>query len=156
MHHQFVVSILKQLGDKFSLKDMRLIHFFLKVEVVPTRDGLFMSQHKYFHDLLSNTNMSGAMNASTPLSTTQSLKLLNSTLFMGSSKFLWIFGSLQYLSLTCPDISFSTNKLLQFMHRLTQNHWTAVKRLFCYLKQTFIHDINKANNPILSIFSNAN
>lgn len=64
MHHQFVVSILKQLGDKFSLKDMRLIHFFLEVKVVPTWDGLFVSQHKYFRDLLSNTNMSGATDAS--------------------------------------------------------------------------------------------
>lgn len=34
---QFVVSIIKQLGNKFSLKGMRLLHFFLGVKVVPTR-----------------------------------------------------------------------------------------------------------------------
>ena len=74
----FVASIIKKLGDHFSLKDMGL-HFFLGVEVVPTQAGLFLSQHKYIRELLSNTNMSGAKDVSTPLSTTQSLKLLDDT-----------------------------------------------------------------------------
>ena len=75
----FVASIIKQLRDRFSLKDMGLLHFFLGVEVVPTQRGLFLSQHKYIQELLSNTNMSGAKDVSTPLSTTQSLKLLDDT-----------------------------------------------------------------------------
>lgn len=65
-----MASIIKQLGDMFSLKDMIPFIFFLGIEVIPTRDRLFISQHKYVHELLANTSMGGAKNVFTPLSTT--------------------------------------------------------------------------------------
>ena len=43
----FVASIIDQLGQKFSIKDLGSLHFFLGVEVIPTKDGLFLTQHKY-------------------------------------------------------------------------------------------------------------
>uniref|UniRef100_A0A2N9H958 Reverse transcriptase Ty1/copia-type domain-containing protein n=1 Tax=Fagus sylvatica TaxID=28930 RepID=A0A2N9H958_FAGSY len=63
----FVASIIKQLGDMFSLKDMGSLHFFLGIEVIPTHTGLFLSQHKYVRELLAKTSMSGAK-MSPPLS----------------------------------------------------------------------------------------
>ncbi|KAL6329180.1 hypothetical protein AAG906_014788 [Vitis piasezkii] len=111
----FVASIIKQLGDRFFLKDMGLLHCLLGVEVVPTQARLFLSQHKYIRELLSTTNMSGAKVVSTPLSITQSLKLLD--------------GTTNYLSLKRPDISFAVNKLSQFMHKPTTTHFTTTKRL---------------------------
>ena len=105
-----MANIIKQLGDMFSLKDMGSLHFFLGIEVI-TRAGLFLSQHKYVRDLLANTSMSGAKDVSTPLSTTQSLQLIDGTAAVDSSEFRRIIGRLQYLSLTCPDISFAVNKL---------------------------------------------
>ena len=106
-----MANIIKQLSDMFSLKDMGSLHFFLGIEVIPTRAGLFLSQHKYVRDLLSNTSMSGANDVSTPLSTTKSLQLIDGTAAMDSSEFRRIIGHLQYLSLTRPDISFAVNKL---------------------------------------------
>ena len=128
-----VANIIKQLGGMFSLKDMGSLHFFLGIEVIPTRAGLFLSQHKYVRDLLANTSMSGAKDVSTPLSTTQSLQLIDGTTTVDSSEFRRIIGCLQYLSLTRLDISFAVNKLSQFMHKPT-NHWTTTKRLLRYFK----------------------
>uniref|UniRef100_A0A2N9HT29 Reverse transcriptase Ty1/copia-type domain-containing protein n=1 Tax=Fagus sylvatica TaxID=28930 RepID=A0A2N9HT29_FAGSY len=115
----FVASIIKQLGDMFSLKDMGPLHFFLGIEVIPTQAGLFLSQH--------------------------------------NSEFRRILGSLQYLSLTRPDISFAVNKLSQFMHKPTSNHWTAIKRLLRYLKQTIFHgfQITNIGPPVLRTYSDA-
>ena len=141
----------------FSLKDMGFLHFFLGIEVIPTRARLFLSQHKYVHDLLANTSMSGAKDVSTPLSTSQSLQLINGIAVVDSSEFRRIIVSLQYLSLTLPDISLAVNKLSQFMHKPTTNHWTTTKRLLRYLKQTIFHgiQIHKAGLPILRTYSDA-
>jgi hypothetical protein len=38
-------------------------------------------------------------------------------------------GSLQYLSLTRPDLGFAVNRVCPFMHRPTKLHWPAVKRI---------------------------
>ena len=99
--------------------------------------------------------MSAAKDVSTPLSTSESLKLVDGTAPMDSSDFRRIIGSLQYLSLTRPDISFAVNKLSQFMHKPTQTHWTATKRLLRYLKQTIFHgiQISKSGLPLLTTFS---
>lgn len=152
-----MASIIKQLGDMFSLKDMGSLHFFLGIEVIPTPVGLFLSQHKYVRDLLAKTSMSDAKDVSTPLSTTQSLQLIDGIAAVDSFEFRRILGSLQCLSLTCPDISFAVNKLSQFMHKPTSTHWIATKRLLRYLKQTIFHgiQITNAGTPILRTYSDA-
>lgn len=119
---KFVSSVIYKLGAHFSLKDMGSLHYFLGVEVVPTRAGLFLSQHKYVRDILESTNMLGAKDVSTPLSTNTSLQLLDGTTVMDSTEYRRVLGILQYLSLTPPDISFAVNKLSQFMHKPTVTH----------------------------------
>lgn len=91
-------SIIYKLSDGFSLKDKGLLHFFLKVEVVPTKSSRFLSQHQHVRGLLSLTNMSGAKDISTPIATSQSLHLLDGTSSVNNKEFRKIIGSLQYLS----------------------------------------------------------
>ncbi|RVW27791.1 Retrovirus-related Pol polyprotein from transposon RE2 [Vitis vinifera] len=159
-------TALFQLGFKNSKADSSLfiythdmgnLSFFLGVEVIPTHAGLFLSHHQYIRDLLSTTNMLGAKDVSTPLSTTASLKLFDGTTPIDSIDFRRVIGSLQYLSLTRPDISFAVNKLSQFMHKPTTTHWTATKRLLRYLKQTIFHGIQLTRNTtsVLTTFSDA-
>jgi hypothetical protein len=125
----FISSIIDQLSNWFSVKDMGQLHFFLGMEVIPTTTGLFLSQHKYIRDLLTKLNMHGAKAVITPLSNTTVLKLFDGTSSVDSTKYRSIIGALQYLSLTRPDISFAVNKLSQFIHKPTITHLTAVKRL---------------------------
>jgi hypothetical protein len=81
--------------------------------------------------------MVGAKDISTPLSISHSLQLQDDTALTDCSQFRRIIRSLQYLSFTCPDICFVVNKLSQFMHKPSQNHWTATKHLPRYLKRPF-------------------
>jgi hypothetical protein len=136
---------------------MGSLHFFLGVEVIPTKAGLFLTQHKYVRELLANSNMIGAKDISTPLSTSQSLQLVDGTAAMDNTEFHRIMGSLQYLSLTRPDISFTVNKLSQFMHKPNTTHWTATKRLLRYLEQTIFYgvQIHRAGPSVLQTYSYA-
>jgi hypothetical protein len=52
-----------------------------------------------------------------------------------------VVGSLQYLSITRLDIDFTVGRVCQFMHRPTIPHWSAVKRILRYLKQTVNHSL---------------
>jgi hypothetical protein len=62
-----------------------------------------------------------------------------------------VLGSLQYLSLTRPGISFAVNKLSQFMQKPTQTHWTTTKRLLHYLKQIIFHGLKLTCWPFLML-----
>ena len=73
---------------------------------------------------------------STPISSTMSLKLHDGAPPTDPTKYRQVIGSMQYLSLTQPDISFVVNKLSQFMHCPSTTYWFAIKRVLRYLKGT--------------------
>jgi hypothetical protein len=50
-------------------------------------------------------------------------------------------GSLQYLSLTRPDLAFVVNNVCQFMHKPSKFHWQVVKRILRYLKHKITHGL---------------
>ena len=104
------------------------------MEATQTLKGLFLSQRKYILDLLHNTKVHDAKAVNTPMLSSECLKLHDGAPPHDATEYRQVLGSLQYLSLTRPDINFAVNKLAQFMHRPSTFHWIAVKRLLHYLK----------------------
>lgn len=56
-------------------------------------------------------------------------------------EFQWIIGSLQFITLTRPEVQVVVNRLAQFMTEPTMVHWVVVKRVLCYLFRTQRHGI---------------
>ena len=52
-----------------------------------------------------------------------------------------LVGSLMYLTIICPDISFVVQQVSQFMASPRHLHITAVKRIICYIKGTSMHGL---------------
>ncbi|XP_013617080.1 PREDICTED: uncharacterized mitochondrial protein AtMg00810-like [Brassica oleracea var. oleracea] len=96
-------------------------------------------QRKYITDLLTKLNMSSAKPVATPMQATPKLALLSGTALKDPKEYRMVLGSLQYLSLTRPDIAFVVNHLSQYMHRPTDLHWQAIKRILRYLAGTSSH-----------------
>ena len=78
-------------------------------------------------------------------------------LFDDLTLFRQIVGALQYLTPTRPDLSFCVNKVCQFMHAPTTDHWAAIKRILWYLQ--FACDdgffISKSPKSTVQIFSHS-
>jgi len=153
----FLNSFITSLSQKFSLKDLGMLHHFLGVEVIPTPTGLFLSQHRHIQDILNQFHMEGAKDVTTPLSATEPLSITDQSPTVDPTPYRKLVGSLQYLSFTRPDISFAINKLSQFMHNPRQTHWQALKRVLRYLKGTIHHGLvlNRNSSLTLSVFSDS-
>ncbi|CAH9089323.1 unnamed protein product [Cuscuta europaea] len=88
---------------------------------------------------------------STPLASSASLTLFDSSGSCDVTLYRQAIGSLQYLSLTRPDTAFAINKLAQFMHKPTVNHWQLMKRLLRYLHGTASHGLYLRRSSHLSL-----
>ncbi|XP_071679420.1 uncharacterized mitochondrial protein AtMg00810-like [Lolium perenne] len=154
-----ITRLVKNLNDNFAIKDLGDLHYFLGIEVKRTRNGLLLTQQKYATDLLEKLGMRVCKAAPTPLSVSDPLSLMDGDPLGSddSTNYRSVVGGLQYLTLTRPDIAFSVNKVCQFLHAPTTVHWTAVKRILRYVKDTVDIGITfqPSSSTLLSGFSDA-
>ncbi|GJS61581.1 retrovirus-related pol polyprotein from transposon TNT 1-94 [Tanacetum coccineum] len=126
-------NIICQLGSAFTLKDIGPLNYFLGIEIVPHVSGILLSQKKYILELLQSVGLANCNPVSSPMVTSSSLSLHDNTAFFNPVKYRQVVGSLQYVTLSRPDIAFAISKVCQYMHAPTKNHWCAVKRILRYL-----------------------
>ena len=122
-----------------------------------SNSGLLLTQQKYIQDLLVKANMHSASPVSTPSCPQTKLMIADGSSFVDATQFRSIVGGLQYLSFTRPDISYSVNKVSQYMHQPTEKHWQAVKRILRYLRSTLTHGLllHRSNTTQVSAYSDS-
>ena len=131
-----VISLLQ---NKFVVKDLGDLTFFLGIEAIRDNNGLHLSQRRYILDLLTRSQMDKAKPCLTPISTSQLLSKSDSKPFADPHLYRSIVGGLQYLSFTRPYVAFAIHKVSKYMHNPLEPHWIAVKRILRYLKSTISH-----------------
>lgn len=107
-----IESITAGLQVEFALRDLGSLNYFLGIDVqyMPSR-GLFLSQCKYFLDLLDKASMSDDKPTITPMFLDTKLTAYKWDLFPKLALYWSIVKSLQYATLTCPDLSFTIKKV---------------------------------------------
>ncbi|KAH9769651.1 retrovirus-related pol polyprotein from transposon RE1 [Citrus sinensis] len=133
---QLVEKVIQHLSSEFALKDLGEFNYFLGLEVTPSVEGLHLCQTKYVGDILKKAQMIESKGCSTPMSSTEKLVKDKGAAFENPSLYRSIVGSLQYLTLTRPEIAFTVNKLSQFLANPSVLHWQACKRVLRYLQCT--------------------
>ncbi|CAN6725171.1 unnamed protein product [Malus baccata var. baccata] len=140
------IKTLKQsLHQKFSIKDLGPLKYFLGIEVATSSNGLFLNKKKYVLDLLDEANMMECKPARTPLASKLQWHEKGEPL-SDPSVYQRMVGKLIYLTITRPDISYSVSLASQFMHSHTLVHWEIVKRILRYLKGSIGNGIIMKNN----------
>ncbi|CAL1359087.1 unnamed protein product [Linum trigynum] len=154
----FLRSFQDKLSAEFSLKQLGNVHYFLGIEVLPTASGFLLSQHKYINDLLTRFQMHEARPTPTPLTSTARLTISTGTAPADATLYRQVVGALQYLVTTRPDVAFAVNKLSQYMHAPSTEHWQHVKRLLRYIAGTRAVglQIRRQSTPLtLRVFSDS-
>jgi histone deacetylase 1/2 len=124
-----ISALLQDLNKNFAIKDLGDLHYFVGIEVTKRRNGLLLTQEKYAKDLIQRVGMQGCKSTPTPLSSIEQLSLTSGTPLSSddSTRYRSIVGRLQYLTLTRPDLSYSVNKVCQYLHAPTIEHWTVIR-----------------------------
>ncbi|KAL4573020.1 hypothetical protein LXL04_019813 [Taraxacum kok-saghyz] len=128
-------QFIQKLHTMFSLRDMGDLHYFLGLQIQKTKAGLTLSQESYVTDILNRSNMSLSSPMATP-SDPYSRLVKDGDPFADPKLYRQVVGSLQYATITRPDIAYSVNRVCQYMHSPTNRHWQAVKRILRYLNGT--------------------
>ncbi|XP_020209382.1 uncharacterized protein LOC109794341 [Cajanus cajan] len=134
--HTSIQHLKEQLKASFHMKDLGPLRYFLGLEVSMDSTGLFLHQHKYVEDLISLAGLHSTTPVDTPLEINVKYHRDEGDLLSDALLYRQLVGSLNYLTITRPDIAFAVQQVSQFMHTPRHHHLAAVRRIIRYLKGT--------------------
>ncbi|CAM8901857.1 unnamed protein product [Rhodiola kirilowii] len=120
--------------DKFRIKDLGLLKYFLGLEVARSTEGIFLNQRKYALDILSDYNFLDCKPIKTPMESKHNLGISSAPLLPDAAVYRRLIGRLIYLTITRPDLAFPVHVLSQFMQAPTEDHLQAAHRVLRYIK----------------------
>ena len=91
----------------FKMKELRGLKHLLGLEVDRTDEGLFLCQQKYTRDMLQKFNMLECKQVLTPMETNVKICAHEGKILNDETTYRQLVGSLIYLNLTWPDISYA-------------------------------------------------
>ena len=131
-----------ELKTRFEMTDSGKCTFVMGIELVDGPNGsVIMCQRRYIDDILKRFGMNDCKATVSPVDlSTQLLPSKSATKV--NAPFREAVGALMHLmTATRPDIAYAVGYVSRFMENPQQEHWTAGKRIFCYLQGTKTHGI---------------
>jgi hypothetical protein len=123
------------LNDKFKLKDLGPLKYFLGLEIARSTEGISVNQIKYALEVLEDSGLLAAKPVKFPMEQNLKLSKDEGDLLSDSTSYKRLVGRLLYLTITRPDLAFSVQILSQFMDKPRQPHLKAAHRVLRYIKQ---------------------
>eukprot|EP00253_Pinus_taeda_P007367 PITA_07367 len=145
------------LKKKFEMTDLGHLHYFLGLQVLPSKEGISLSQSKYACDILRHFHMEDCKPAPSPFQSGVKLSVSCTSPEVDATLYRQLVGKLLYLTHTRPDLSFVVGLVARFMQNPRESHWKAAKRILRYVRgivQFGIHYSAKAT-PLLVGFTDS-
>uniref|UniRef100_A0A2N9F1H5 Reverse transcriptase Ty1/copia-type domain-containing protein n=1 Tax=Fagus sylvatica TaxID=28930 RepID=A0A2N9F1H5_FAGSY len=157
LFHNGIQELKDFLSQNFEMKDLGHLNYFLGLEITYSDDGFYLTQAKYTSDLLSRVGLTDHKIVDTPIKLNARLAPSSGELLPDPTLYRQLVGSLVYLTVTRPDISYAVHQVSQFMSSLRSTHYAAVLRILRYLKGTLFHGLHfSAQSPLtLRAYSDA-
>jgi hypothetical protein len=104
-------------------------------------------------DLLHHTTMLDCKPVATPMASKQPCVADPDSPYKDVTEYRQIVGTLQYLTLTWPDLSYAVNSVCQYMHAPTNAHYQMVKRILRYVKGTLSLGVRILRESSLDLYA---
>jgi hypothetical protein len=124
------------MADRFEISMMEVLTFFLGFQIMQVKDGTFISQMKYTHDILKKFGMDNAKLIKNPMGTNGHLDFDMNGTSVDQKVYRSMIGSLLYLCSCRPDIMLSVCMCARFQTTPKDCHLRVVKRIMIYLVLT--------------------
>nr|GEW98362.1 hypothetical protein [Tanacetum cinerariifolium] len=120
--------------DKFQMSAMGELTFFLGLQVLQKKDGIFLLQDKYVGDILKKFGYSNVRSANTPMDKENPWEKNEPSKDVELHMYRSMIGSLMYLTASRLDIMFAICACARHQVTPKECHIHIVKRIFRYLK----------------------
>jgi hypothetical protein len=131
-----IFDLKKLLKQKFEMKDLGKLRYFLGIEVIQSPKGIWLLQRQYALNKLSEYGMTGCKPILIPLEQNVKLSADEGDLMEDTTMYIRIMGSLIYMTITSPYLSYVVGMVSQFMQTPRKPHLDVVKRILRYIKHT--------------------
>jgi hypothetical protein len=130
---EYIAFVNGHLSEQFHMSYLCPLSYFLGIKVTSTPDDYYLSQIKYIHDLLDRACLTDHCSVDTPMELYTHLRDTNGIPLEDPTRYRHLVGSLVYLDITRPDISYVVHILSQFMSTLTSVHYNHLIHVLRYL-----------------------
>ena len=124
--------------------------YFLSLEVFSSADGYYLTQAKYTSDLISRVSVADSKIVDIPIEYNCHLNSHDGISLYDVTLYRQLIGSLIYLTVTRPDISYAVHVVSQFMVAPRSPHYAVVLRILQYMKGTIFDGLQFSSHSSLT------
>ncbi|KAI3731762.1 hypothetical protein L1987_62951 [Smallanthus sonchifolius] len=130
-----------QMKTKFEMTDLRLLCYYLGIEVTQKEGCICIMQTAYTKKVVKLAGLEECNETKAPMESGLKLFKDRGGANVDATEYRRLIGSLRYLTQTRPDISFVVGYVSRFMQSPKEDHMKAVKHLIRYIRGTLNYGI---------------
>ena len=133
------------------MTDLGPLNYFLDLKVSSIADGYYITHAKYTFDLISRANITDSKIVDIPIEYNCRLNSHDGESLSDATLYKQLVGSLIYLTVTRPDVSYAVHVVSQFMAALRSPHYVVVFRILRYLKGIIFDGLHFSSHSSLTL-----
>jgi hypothetical protein len=119
---KLLIHVKTSLKKNFEMRDLGYLNYFLGLQVLQTKEGIFLSQSKYVCDLLRHFHLDDSKPTPSPFQFGFKLVTTCTSHEVDATLYRQLIGSLLYLTRTCLGISFLVGLVVWYMKTPHESH----------------------------------